>query len=104
MLKTLILAYALAVSIGGTNIIGSVKDYETKDKISNAQVIINESDTVYTDVSGNFTYTLEKGKELMCIEINASEYDMKKYVFVEEEEHEKLKTKKKLFKKKKEDV
>lgn len=102
MIKTLILAYALAIGVGGTNIMGSVKDSETKNKIPHAQVIINEIDTVYTDDTGNFAYTLEVEEELKCVEINVPEYDNKKYIFIEEAENEK--PKKKLFKKKKEDV
>jgi hypothetical protein len=85
MLKILVLVYALAIGINGTTIIGSVKDNDTKEKIADVQIIFNKTDTIYTNAEGNFEYFLKDSIELESIELNYSEYETRKYIFMEED-------------------
>lgn len=86
MLKILILAYALTMSANGVHLNGVVKDNETKESLSNVQIIINQTDTLYTNEEGIFNFELGD-EELKIIELNLDSYEPRKYVFVEEEKN-----------------
>lgn len=85
MFKILVLAYALTMTVNGTQLNGVVKDNDSKESLSNVQVIINQIDTLYTNENGNFNFNLGE-EELKTIELNLGSYEPRKYIFVEEEQ------------------
>lgn len=84
MLKTLVLVYALGMTALGLNITGTVKEDGTDVAIEGVQVIINTTDTVYTDSTGTFYFTIEE-EELKSIELNREGYESQKMVYIEDE-------------------
>ena len=106
MLKTLVFVYGLmkmvSLSEPGVNMVGIVKDSETQEELVGVQVIINEKDTLYTNLDGQINYVLGE-EDLKTIEINYQSYESKKYVFSDDKKVDDGLTAKERRKMKKED-
>lgn len=53
-MKTTLFSFMIVYTIFNGTVIGTVKDFKTKEASIGAQVIVNKQDTVYTDLDGAF--------------------------------------------------
>jgi sporulation protein YlmC with PRC-barrel domain len=73
MKTTSLFSFMIVYLIINGTVIGTVTDIKTKEEITGARVIVNKTDTVYTDFNGQFIDS--KVNEIKTLDVYYPSYD-----------------------------